>query len=136
MDLAQLIRRYSSESACEEHLFQFRCDNGLRCRRCDDDSFVLVHSKTHSKSTSQKTLIECKSCHYQTSLKSGTIFQASKVPLRKWFIAAYLIANDKRKPDAEVMAQFLEVSKPTAQLLINKTEREMAEPTSFWKWIS
>ncbi len=34
-------------------------------------------------------------CHHQASLTAGTLFSASKLPLRTWFLAIYLMTQGK-----------------------------------------
>lgn len=43
-----------------------------------------------------RKLFECRVCHAQISVTAGTIFQKSRVPLRKWFWAIFLIATSKK----------------------------------------
>jgi hypothetical protein len=49
--------------------------------------------------------LECTACGRQSSLISGTLFQASKLPLRLWFLAMHLLSAAKTKRSAlELMA--------------------------------
>lgn len=41
-------------------------------------------------------MYQCKKCRYRTSLRSGTIMEASKLPFQYWFIAMYLMSCTKR----------------------------------------
>ena len=49
---------------------------------------------------------QCSSCHHQTSVISGTIFAATKLPLRIWFLGIYLVTQPKNGISAlELMRQ-------------------------------
>src|SRR5205807_2146759 len=41
-------------------------------------------------------VFECAGCAQQHSVTAGTVFHRTRTPLRKWFAAAWLIAQDKR----------------------------------------
>ena len=41
-------------------------------------------------------LYQCNACRKQTSVKAGTIFASSKLPLRLWFKAMYLLTQSKK----------------------------------------
>jgi hypothetical protein len=40
-------------------------------------------------------VFQCNKCHHQTSLIAGIIFHSTHLPLTKWFMAIYLIAQNK-----------------------------------------
>ncbi|GMU45173.1 MAG: IS1595 family transposase [Xanthomonadales bacterium PRO6] len=49
---------------------------------------------------------QCRACRHQTTLLAGTIFQASKLPLTKWFLALHLLSCAKTNLSAlELMRQ-------------------------------
>ena len=96
MNLLDFNQRFATEAACEEYLCQLRWEDGFHCPKCDSSDAKRVRSARRRDAKERVSLFECKSCHRQTSVTSGTIFHKSKVPLTKWFLAAYLVANDKR----------------------------------------
>jgi ribosomal protein L37AE/L43A len=40
-------------------------------------------------------IFQCSGCRKQTSLISGTIFHGASLPLTKWFLAIYFVAQGK-----------------------------------------
>jgi hypothetical protein len=38
---------------------------------------------------------QCNGCHHQTSVIAGTLFEGTKLALRVWFLAMYLISQAK-----------------------------------------
>ena len=38
---------------------------------------------------------QCRSCRHQTTVAAGTIMEATKLPLTKWFQAFYLVGDAK-----------------------------------------
>ena len=43
-----------------------------------------------------RRLFQCNACRKQTSVKAGTIFASSKLPLRIWFKTIYLVTQSKK----------------------------------------
>ena len=76
MNLLDFQNKFSTEEACQEHLFNMRWPNGYRCPRCDHNK-AYFHQSRH--------LHQCKKCGYQASLTAGTIFHKTRTPLVKWF---------------------------------------------------
>ena len=130
MNLLDFNQRFATEAACEEYLCQLRWEDGFHCPKCDSSDAKRVRSARRRDAKERVSLFECKSCHRQTSVTSGTIFHKSKVPLTKWFLGAYLVANDKRGIAATTLAQHLGVSYPTAWLMLNKLRKAMSERNS------
>ena len=77
-------RQFSTEEACLRFLIQSRWPDGYKCPKCK-------HSLFYWKSARQ--LLQCKNCGYQASVTSGTVMHRSKVPLTRWFYAAYLVST-------------------------------------------
>ena len=80
-------RQYGTEAACREILFRWRWPNGFECPACG--------GQRHSEVTSRR-LFQCTACRRQTSLIAGTIFAATKLPLRIWFRAIYHVTQSKQ----------------------------------------
>ncbi|WP_419609066.1 IS1595 family transposase, partial [Thiolapillus sp.] len=66
-------------------------------------------------------------CHRQTSLTSGTIFAATKVPLTKWFLAIYLLTQRKTSVSALQLKRDIGVSYNTAWKMKHKLMQVMLE---------
>jgi transposase-like protein len=54
-----------------------------------------VQSKSISWISTRKQY-DCNSCRKRFSVKVGTIFQDSKLPLMKWFLAVYIMCESKK----------------------------------------
>lgn len=133
MNLVDFVQRFSNESACEEHLIQLRWKTGFQCPKCGHTEATLVHAKHRRDADMRMPLFECKRCHRQTSVTAGTIFHKSKVPLNKWFLAVYLVANDKQGIAATTLARDLDVFYPTAWLMLKKIRKAMEERNSLYQ---
>ncbi len=76
-----------SEEDCRTYLKIRRETVGILCKQCRQTSHLWIQSKS---------LWRCRCCSYQTTLKSGTLFESTKLPLTKWFMALRLMCNNKK----------------------------------------
>lgn len=114
------IRKYSSDEACEQLLFHLKWPNGFVCERCEHPHCYIISTRNHK-------LYQCKECGYQSTVTVGTVFEKTRTPLSKWFLAIYCIASDKRGLSAVQLMDDIEVSYPTAWLMLHKIRAAMSE---------
>lgn len=88
MELQQYFEKYHSEETCIEELKNKRLKNGLICKEC-----------THNEHSFRKTDLkfQCKKCGNRISLRSGTVMENSKLPIRYWMICIELMTLSKKK---------------------------------------
>lgn len=118
ISLFEFQQRFNSEEACQEHLFNIRWPEGFSCPRCGCKEYYHISSRR---------LYQCQSCNYQASLTAGTIFHKTRTPLQKWFWAIFLIVSDKRGFSALSLKDTINVSYPTAWLMLHKIRNAMSE---------
>ena len=118
MDLMRLIDRFQDEDSCRTALEGLRWPNGVHCPRCDS---------AKSYRDSARGVFDCASCGYQFSVTAGTIFHDSHLPLRKWFIATYLMCESKKGMSALQMKRTLNVAYRTAWYLCHRIRAAMHE---------
>jgi transposase-like protein len=121
MSLMGFLDRYGSEEQCREALAQARWPKGFRCPDCGESSHC------HLK---RRNVHQCNRCKRQVSLTSGTVFAETKLPLRTWFLAIYLLTQHKNGISALALRRQLGVSYNTAWLLKHKLMQAMVERDS------
>jgi len=121
MSLMAFLDLYASEQQCREALKKARWPDGFRCLNCG------CSSHCHLK---QRDVYQCNRCKGQVSLTSGTLFAESKLPLRTWFLAIYLLTQHKNGISALALRRQLGVSYNTAWLLKHKLMQAMVERDS------
>ncbi len=87
MSLLDFQERFPDENACWEYVVQMRWPDGSRCVECESEGLDLIRTRK---------VFECRQCGKQVSATAGTIFHKSRVPLRKWFWAIFLMATSKK----------------------------------------
>jgi transposase-like protein len=118
MNLVKLIETFGSEAECRDHLRRLRWPQGVRCLRCGSDKVPwLENQKKH----------QCKSCRYQFSVTTGTIFHDTHLPLWKWFLAVYLIAEAKKGLSANQLKRTIGTTYKTAWYLSHRIRDALKE---------
>lgn len=77
-----------------------------------------------------RKLFQCNDCDYQFSVRVGTVLQDSKLPLWKWFLAAFLIIQSKKGISAAQLSRTIGVSKKTGWYLSHRIRAAMTDDGS------
>lgn len=116
LSLPRFLELFGTEENCRAKLFMIRWPDGFICPRC---------SCTHFYAVNTRNLYQCKNCKHQTSLISGTIFEASKLPLTTWFLAIYFITQSKGGVSGLHLRRLLGISVNAAFRLKQKIQHVM-----------
>jgi transposase-like protein len=84
---------------------------GVRCIRCQSEKVFPAKKRKQ---------YECGACGYHFSVTTGTIMHDTHLPLRKWFIATYLICESKKGISALQLKRTLGVAYKTAWYLCHR----------------
>jgi transposase-like protein len=118
LDLPTLIERYGTEEKCRDLLEHLRWPEGVECPRCGGKTISRIHKRNQ---------FDCDSCRYQFSVKAGTVFHDSHLPLWKWFLATYLVVESKKGISGKQLQRTLGVSYKTAWYLGHRIRSAMEE---------
>ncbi|MEQ1867900.1 MAG: IS1595 family transposase [Micropepsaceae bacterium] len=119
--LFDLMDAFPDEQACINHLKAIRWANGAFCPHCDSKRlYDFADGKTW----------KCADCRQRFSIKVGTIFEDSKLPLRKWFMAIWLITNHPKGVASTTLAKDLDITQKTAWFVLHRL-RHAARTKSF-----
>lgn len=118
-NLLELERRFSTEEACRQYLYELRWPDGFRCPHC-------WHGKGwHSRDG----LIRCTACDYKASVIAGTVFEGTRKPLVLWFRAIWWVTSQKSGASARGVQRVLGLgSYETAWAWLHKLRRAMLRP--------
>lgn len=118
MSLAQFLSIYVTEEQCRTALFKMRWPQGFECPKCGHTGYCEIQSRR---------VYQCHRRHSQTSLIRGTIFAATKLPLKIWFLGIYLITQAKDGVSSLNMARTMGVSANAALRMKHKLQQVMKE---------
>ena len=126
LDLVGLIEQFGSEDRCREFLEELRWPEGVTCERC----VAAGRKATRVSRIMKRHQFHCDECSYQFSVRAGTIFHDSKLPLWKWFLAVYLMVEARKGISANQLKRMLKVSYKTAWYLCHRIRAAMHDETA------
>ncbi|GIO10620.1 hypothetical protein J19TS2_01750 [Cohnella xylanilytica] len=116
-DFADFCRRFDTEQACADALFQARWPDGFRCPSCADSRYYRI-------STRRLPLYECAHCGLQTSIIAGTAMEGSSTSLTRWFQALFLLSQPSGISSLR-LSKIIGVTYKTAWLISHKLRHAM-----------
>lgn len=106
------------EKACRDYLVQQRWNGVPKCPFCFcDRSYVIEGGK--------KFKCANKDCYKKYSVKVGTIFEASNLPLTKWFMAIYLCTAHKKGISSYQLGRDLGIAQKNAWFMLHRIREIM-----------
>lgn len=119
--LFSLMEAFPTEEACILHLEKLRWPAGIVCPLCGSTRKIHRIERGH--------IFKCADCNKQFSVRKGTIFEESRLPLRKWFAAAWLITTNRKGIASTQLAREIGVTQKTAWFMLGRL-REVAAAMS------
>ena len=110
--LLEAVTFFADEDRAHEFFVNMRWPDGVRCAHCQSENVgALVIS---GKSGKVRRVWNCKACKRQFTVKIGTVFAESPLPLSKWLPALWLITNAKNGISSCELARALKITQKSA----------------------
>ncbi|HUY57302.1 MAG TPA: IS1595 family transposase [Candidatus Micrarchaeaceae archaeon] len=114
--LLEAVRYFSDEAVCRDFMSQLRWPDGVVCPRCEAATIGYVASRS---------LWRCKACKYEFTVKKGTIFEDSPIPLSKWLPALWMYSSFKKGVSSHQLAKNLGVTQKSAWFMAHRIRLAM-----------
>jgi ribosomal protein L37AE/L43A len=118
LSMPEFAERYGTEAQCQAALQAARWPDGFACPKCGG----AARSRFERE---RLRYWQCGHCAYQRSVLSGTLFEATKLPLSRWFMAMQLLTQCKNNGSALELRRQLGVSYRTAWLMKHRIMEAM-----------
>jgi len=118
--LQEAILFFSEFENCRKFMVELRWPKGvISCPRCGSDNVTWL---------AKARVWKCYAKHEKPTftLKTGTIFEESPIPLEKWLPAAWLVINCKNGISSYEIARALKVTQKTAWFMLHRVRLAMA----------
>jgi transposase-like protein len=129
LNLSTLSHLFVDEDAAREFLEGRLWPDGPVCPHCRHDEAYTLTAKPGSKSPVRKGVYKCKSCRKQFTVRVGTIFEDSKLPLSKWLMALHLLTSSKKGISSLQISRELDITPKSAWFLTHRIREAMRNPT-------
>jgi hypothetical protein len=124
LSLPEFQQLYGTDEQCREAVARMRWPSGFVCPKCGNRTHCILR---------QRRLYQCGVCRHQTSVTAGTIFHSTKLHLTTWFLAMYLVSQNKNGISSLSLARHLGVSQNAAWQVKHKLMQVMLECESVRK---
>jgi transposase-like protein len=114
---------FTDEDAARKHLEAIRWPCGPVCPHCGSVK------KPYTTKREGKYRCSEKECRKDFTVKVGTVFEASHIPLHKWLLAAYLLCSSKKGMSSHQLHRTLEVTYKTAWFMTHRIREAMRTGT-------
>ena len=106
-----LMAYFKDEQICKDYLETIRWNGSIKCAYKDCGCTKVYKCAGRYK---------CSECERIFSVRVGTIFEDSKIPLQKWFAAIYLITSHKKGISSLQLHRDLGITQKTAWFLLHR----------------
>jgi hypothetical protein len=124
VDLFEFSKIFPDEESCIAFLERSRWKSGLPVSPFDGGEAYRVGARIG--------LYKCKGTRQYFSVRHGTIFEESRLPLRKWFLAIFVLHSLRNVISSVQLARYLGVTQKTGWLMLQRI-RYAVESESFQK---
>src|SRR5687768_7520485 len=118
--LQAAIEFFADDTRCHEYLVSIRWPDGVKCPTC---------FRENPRYLANQRRFECKNKHpkRQFSVKVGTIFEDSPIPLKSWLLAVWQITNCKNGISSYELARAIGVTQKTAWFMNHRIRLAMQD---------
>ena len=109
-----LTSYFTSDDKCKQAIIESRWGVGK------EQDIVCPYCGKHHCKMSKNGRFHCTGCNKNFSCLVGTIFENTKLPLIKWFLAMYFISSHKKGISSYQLARNIEVTQNTAWYMLQK----------------
>src|SRR5262245_49458814 len=116
--LAALRRAAVNETLAVEVLEQQRWGDAPACPRCGDANVYKMQGADGQRNADYRW--RCKGCKQMFTVRTGTIFEESRLPLRVWVYAFWKAASSKKGISALQLSREVEITHKSALFVLRR----------------
>ena len=118
-----LLNIFPDEHACAAHLEHIRWPDGvIPCWWCA--STRKIHRRKKAG------IYRCADCKKEFSVRKGTIYEESPLPLQKWFLATFLMVTSRKGISSHQLGREIGVTQKTAWYVLGRLRKAAAHASS------
>lgn len=120
---------FQDETKAREALEATRWPDGPYCPHCGNSNQDRIAKVEGKKQSHRPGLYYCAECKGQFTVTVGTVFERSKVPLTKWWMAVHMFNSGKNGVSAHEIHRTLGVTYKTAWFMMHRIREAMRDGT-------
>jgi transposase-like protein len=116
--ILDLVKAFPNEQACIDYLEKSKWNGNV----------VSPFDETSKVYKCRGNKYQCKNTNKYFNAKTGTIFENTKIPLQKWFLALYIFSSHKKGISSHQLAKDIDVEQKTAWFLLHRLRYAFNHP--------
>jgi transposase-like protein len=116
--LTEFTDYFCDEATCVAHFTAARFRNGEYCPHCK-------HDKIYKCGNGKR--YQCAKCKQDFTIRTKTVFGESKLPIRKWYMAIYLLATSGKGISSVQLAKQVGVTQKTGWFIDHRVRSAMKQ---------
>jgi transposase-like protein len=122
----QLFQKFPDEQSAIEYLQKRLWPNGPLCPKC----------KATDRITKRKDgFYTCKACVLKFTIRTGTIFERSHVPLHKWLYVMYLLVTSRKGVSSLQLGKEIGITQKSAWFVLQRLRESCGQDKTMLKGI-
>lgn len=111
-NLIDFYNEFANEEKCADFLAKLRWGDKIICQKCG-----VIGVKVYKLASGR---LKCAECRATFTVRMGSVFEDSKIPLQKWFFAIYLCTSLKKGVSSIQLAKYLGVTQKTSWFMLQR----------------
>jgi len=111
VSLLELFRRFPDGESARIHFENRRWKNGVYCPHCEEKERITKRKNGYYR---------CNACKKDFTVRTGTIFERSHVPLNKWYYAMYMLMTARKGISSLQLSKEIGVTQKTAWFMLGR----------------
>jgi transposase-like protein len=116
-NLLKVAEYFPTEESCHNFLINKRWGDKPVCPHCGSSRKVYIMQGGK--------ILKCADCRKQFTVRIGTIFQDSPIPLQKWFFALFIVSAHKKGISSIQLGKDISVTQKSAWFMLHRIRYAM-----------
>ena len=108
----EFMSKFASKRKAVKFFEKTRWPNGIICRHCQSKRISEVKNRLGS--------YQCKDCRKTFTIKTGSVFEDSKIELKKWLYAVYLLQTARKGISSLQLSKQLGIRQAAAWFMLHR----------------
>lgn len=106
------LKQFPDDISARHHIEQVRWNGHPNCPKCSSVERIQTRKV--------EGFYRCLACKFDFTVRTGTIFERSHIPLHKWLYAIYLISTARKGISSVQLAQELGITQKSAWFMLHR----------------
>lgn len=110
----ELMQKFPNANSARKYIELRRWDDSPACPICENDQNITA------RKGNRLGYFLCRDCKKEFTVRTGTIFQRSHIPLHKWLYAIYMVITSRKGVSSLQLSKEIGVTQKSAWFLLQR----------------